>query len=435
MDIGDFFKTFAQFCNPDESSELYMLLVDANNAYSDMFVSAGVGPGTSDKATGMQITWVSKQEFLTYLGYYNPIIFPTAGPFPLLGAPNYSRFLADYYLVSTPTENVGPSVCGTSTKPSRLPASSSELIIDPTVTFWDENNTEIRFEIIQNVDFVLVEYGMDATDLLQDETFRLRLDKVAGRQEARRLLEFIEGEEEVLPTYLAHRRQAKKLRYRDSSQRTTRILQDHGEDHFYIYGGNVAVQYNGSNIVAYWDSNFFWIQSGDKVEPVYASDVGDSVKSIHVCYFDENSPITSAELSLGVTVDDAIAQLGCQNGFLSFSAAEDSDGTLSLYVYGENSNILSEVTVAAGGNVVPISQIEYSSVGGQEAYELLGGYSSIVVPWTPERNYSLLFDNYVASLEVFGSDFVLIQINATDYDSNITVPPFLYPHNIHGSGE
>ena len=418
MDIGDFFVRFFDLCVPDESSDLYLLMVNAYNAYLALFVEAGVGPGTTSRATGMHITWVSKQEFLNYPEFYGDAVFPATGSSPLMGAPNYSRFLELLYFTSTPTENVGPSICGASTESSRIPTNLSELLIDPSVTFLDVVNTEIRSEITRNVDFVFVGYGIDVTSWLEDEGLRRRLDESARRQKARRLE--VVGDDGK-PYSFAHGRKAMKGRYRDSSDRTRRLQDDTAfgmDDYFLIYGGALAVAYNGSNIVAYWDSTFFWVQSGEDLEPVYAIDDGGGLKSIPVCYFDQNHPVTSLQISLGVTVDDAIADLGCEYGFLSFSAAEDSDGKVTLYVY-RGSNTLSEVPVAAGRNVVPISYIEYS-VGDEYVDELLGGFSSLVVPWTPDSNFTFFIVNDAGNLEAFGSDYAFIDITAYDDDSNVT---------------
>ena len=427
MDIGDFFENLFQLCNPDESSELFMLMVNASNAYSEMFVSSGVGPGTTRKASGMHITWVSKQAFLDSPQFYEPAVFPSTSSSPLIGAPNYQRFLRWFYYSSTPTENFGPSVCGTSSKSSRSPTSPSELLIDPAIVFVDAINTEVRSEITRNVDLVSVEYGIDVTYLLQDTDVRRRLDESARRQQARRL----EGDKPPRSAF-AGRRDAMKWRYRENSDRTQGPQGDEvlgTEDYYLIYGGDVAVEYNGSNVVAYWDSTFYWIQSGDVLEPVYAFDNGEDLKSIPVCYFDQNNPVTSVQLSLGVTVDEAIQDLGCEFGFLSFSAAEDSDGKVTLYVY--RGNKLSEVSLATGRNIVPISYIEYS-VGDLYVDELLGGFNSVVVPWTLESNFTFFSLSDAANLEAFGSDVAFLQIFAYDEDSNVT-DAYIMPYTFGGN--
>jgi hypothetical protein len=431
MDIGDFLAQLFQLCEPIESSQLYTLMNNAYDAYNAMFVVAKLGPGTPS-GTGMYITWVSKQEYVNYQEIYQEIIFPATGSFPLKGAPNYSRLLALYYNTSTPADNVDTSVCGTTTGSSSSVESPSDLLINPNIFFVDATTTELRSEITQSVDYVLVQFGMDVTHFLQDAALRRHLHKSSHHAQARRL-DLGGGGTKRLPSF-ARRHQAIKGRYLDTNDRTRRLEQDGGnEDYFYIYGGNVDVGYDGSTIVASWDSTFFWIESGEDLEPVYANDYGGGLKSIPVCFFDQNHPVTSEQIPLGVTVDYAITNLGCQEGYLSFSAAEDSDGDINLYVY--KGNILSEVTVAAGRSIVPILYIDLV-VGGERLTELLGGLNSTVVPWTPESNIAVYAFSDSLNLDLFESDTAFLQIYAYDDDlkvSDVSTLAYSFSGNTEGS--
>jgi len=129
MDIGSFLDTFEAFCNPDPSSQLSLAVDEAQAAYKQMFVVAGVGPGTPT-GTGMHITFVTKMEYSTYPECYEDVF--GAVP-PINGAPNYQSFLRAYYESVTPPTGTGGSVCLVSLEADRSATSDSELLIDPAL--------------------------------------------------------------------------------------------------------------------------------------------------------------------------------------------------------------------------------------------------------------------------------------------------------------
>ena len=428
MDIGSFLLVFQSLCQPDPSGELAALLNDAIQSYTNTFVASETGPGTV-AATGMHVSWVSKQEYTTET-YYDGIVFAQDPPL-IQGAPQYLRMLANFYLAPTPESNAGDSVCGSSTSPSRSAASPSELLIDPSINFIDNVNTEIRSEITRSTDFVFVEYGIDVTNLLSDDGVRRRLQESARRERKLRESDHLEGHGTMKTGTLPSRRRATKWRYRDVSDRRRRTQQEEvfgTSDYVLLYGGDVAVEYEGSNIVSRWDSTFFWIESGESFEPVYAFDDGDGLKSIPVCYFGPSAPITTAQIEAGVAVADAVSTLGCEEGFLSFSTAEDSDGQIGLYVY--QGDILSQVERGTGKQIVPILYIEYS-VGEDFVDELLGGIGSLVIPWTQESQVAVYYTTDAQSLEAFGSDTAFMEIFAYDEDSGVS-DNRIFPYSIEG---
>lgn len=438
MDIGDFFVQLFQICDPDESSQLYLLIMNAYDAYNAMFVAAGLGPGTP-LGTGMHITWLSKQEYVNYQDIYQEILFPATGSFPLMGSPNYGRFLTLYYNTSTPVDNVGTSVCGISAGVSNVD-SPSDLLIDPGLYQVDGTTKELRSQITRSVDFVSVLYGIDVTHLLQDQSVRRRLNEASRRQQARQLEVGEGGTIRRLPSF-ARRHTAMSWRHRRTGETSSgrRLQQDAAsggtEDYFLIYGGDVPVAYNGPNVTASWDSTFIWIESGEDLEPVYASDGGGGLKSIPVCYFDQSHPVTSDQIANVATVDDAIAGLGCQQGFLSFSVAEDSDSIINLYVYKESTGALSEVILGAGRSIVPILYVLFA-VGDEFATELLGGFSSIVIPWTPETDVAVYIISDSENLEIFEADTAFLQIYAYDEDlqvEDVAFLPYSFDDNSDGT--
>ena len=428
MDVGSFLLVFQSLCQPDQSSELAALLNNAIQTYTNAFVTTETGPGTV-AATGMHVTWVSKQEFITYRADYEPIIFQTDTPI-IQGAPQYLRMLANFYIAPTPESNAGDSVCGSSTSPSRSAASSSELLIDPSINFIDDVNTEIRSEITRSTDFVLVEYGIDVTNLLSNDGVRRRLQESARRERKLRESEHLEEYGTMKTGTFTSRRRATKWRYRDVSDRRRRTQQEEvfgTSDYVLLYGGDVAVEYEGSNIVSRWDSTFFWIESGESFEPVYAFDDGDGLKSIPVCYFGPSAPITTDQI-VGVSVADAVSTLGCEEGFLSFSAADGSNGQIGLYVYQDGR--LSQVERGTGKQIVPILYIEYS-VGEDFVDELLGGIGSLVIPWTEESQVSVYYSTDAQNLDAFGSDTAFMEIFAYDEDSGVT-DNYIFPYSFEG---
>eukprot|EP00529_Nitzschia_sp_RCC80_P005030 CAMPEP_0113469172 /NCGR_PEP_ID=MMETSP0014_2-20120614/15756_1 /TAXON_ID=2857 /ORGANISM="Nitzschia sp." /LENGTH=913 /DNA_ID=CAMNT_0000361629 /DNA_START=92 /DNA_END=2830 /DNA_ORIENTATION=+ /assembly_acc=CAM_ASM_000159 len=429
MDIGSFMLVFRSLCQPNQSGELAALLNNAMQSYTNIFVTSETGPGTV-AATGMHVSWVSKQEFTTYTAYYDNIVFGSDPPI-IQGAPQYLRMLAQFYLAPTPESNAGDSVCGASTSPSRSATSPSELLIDPSINFLDDVNTEIRSEITRSTDFVFVEYGVDVTNWLSNDEVRRRLQESAHRARKLRESEHLEGNGTMKTGTFASRRRSTKWRYRDTSDRSRRTQQEEvfgTEDYFLLYGGDVAVEYDGPNIISRWDSTFFWIEAGESFEPVYAFDEGEGLKSIPVCYFGPAAPITTAQIEVGVTVADAVSALGCEEGFLSFSAAEDSDGQIGLYVYQDDR--LSQVERGTGKHIVPILYIEYS-VGEDFVDELLGGFGSLVIPWTQESEVSVYYSTDAQNLEALESNTAFMEIFAYDEDADVT-DNYIFPYSFEG---
>lgn len=104
------------------------------------------------------------------------------------------------------------------------------------------------------------------------------------------------------------------------------------EDYFIIYGGDVSVRYAGADIAATYDRSYHFLEYLESVEPLYVYDDGGGAKSIPVCYFPPSTPITADQIPIGITVDEATENLGCLEGYLTFSLAADSSTGISLYV-------------------------------------------------------------------------------------------------------
>ena len=254
MDIGNFFQTLLAMCNPDPSSQLFLLVNQAMNDYSAMFVEFQKGPNTPG-GTGMHISWPVKQEYIDYPDYYESTLFSTTDPF-LNNAPNYYSFLRAYYAATTPSEGDG-SVCQVSVEPSRKASNENELLIDPDIYFPDFN-VEFRSEITRNVDFVFVEYGYDLTHLLESRRALRRASSVfKAKAETRRRRRVNDQGEEVTSTEL--NRIGLKKRSQRVQRRHRRRTQEDNEDYFYIFGGDINAEYDGPRVTSTWDRNYYWI--------------------------------------------------------------------------------------------------------------------------------------------------------------------------------
>jgi hypothetical protein len=423
MDIGSFLSVFNSFCEPVASSQLRTLLDGVSAAYAAMFVERGVGKGTS-AGTGMHITWVSQEEYATYTEYYQPLLSGATTD----ELPNYLVFLSTFYTTPTPDAQTATSpVCQNSLDPSRLPTDETELLIDPDIyrsSSGSNNTTEIRSQITRNVDYVLVEYGIDVTHLLSEGTRRRLHQTVRDNESRRRRLR--ETNQEHPPPRGRSRRQRSLLKH-DPIHRSPRRGQEVEQgDLFLLYGGDVAVVHDGANVTATWDRIFYWLESGSIIEPAYVYDVGNGAKSIPVCYFSPSNPITKEDIPIGTEVDEAIVNNGCQEGFLTFSSSTGED--VGLYVYqggggggitsSDASTVLSQIPSFIGGQVVPIVHIDFS-VDGVQVNELLGGFETIIIEWGVFSDLVVYAVNETTTLAVFAANTVFMDVSAYDFDTSI----------------
>jgi hypothetical protein len=432
MDIGSFLAMFDSSCNPVASSQLRALLDAASSAYSAMFVERGVGPGTPE-GTGMHISWVSEEEYDMFTSIYQPKLFNQTTD----ELPNYLTFLATFYSTPTPAAQTSASpVCGNTLEPSRSAVNETELLIDPGFYTSGGTNATIRSQVTRSVDFVLVEYGIDATHLLSEDV-RRRLHQSLRANEARRKLRDAETGHDNQHRRRWHRSLSKNHdRTNDRYRHHQRRAQEAG-GLFLIFGGDVAFDYDGANVTATWDRVFYWLASGNNTEPAYVVDDGNGAKTIPVCYFGPQTPISPEDIPIGSVVDEVVKSKGCQEGFLTFSVT-NSEG-VSLYVYRQtggatddgNATTLAEMPASAGGQVVPIVFILYS-FNGEEYDELLGGFDQTIIPWGVGTDLTIYRSNDVTTQALYGSDAAFMNMFAYDFDANIT-DDFYFPYSVNGS--
>ena len=419
MDIGSFLAVFQSLCSIDPDSPLSGIFELALSSYNAMFVERQVGPGTP-AATGMHISWVTKNEYRTYSDYYDPIIF---GETPLiLNAPNYAAFLRVFYNTETPSVS-GGSVCGVPTAASRPQTDPSELFIDPELSF-PVNTTIITSGIVQSVDFVFVEYGMDVSHLLDEDERRLKLLDEVRRRKKRRLTTPQNASSSKMSAFP---RNANRRRRAADAKRHTRKAQEN-EDYLLIYGGDVAVEYAGAEITATWDRNFFFISFQDSLEAAYVYDDYDGLKSIPACYFAPYNPVTPEDIPLLTTSDDAKTTLGCLDAYLTFFTSPNSDGNVGLYVFRDGA--LSQLSPDAGGQVVPIVYVEFS-INGTVVDELLGGFTSTIIPWNNQDTVSIVSIGEDSILELLGSNAGFMQAFAYDDDLQLEDGRY-FPYTVGG---
>jgi hypothetical protein len=236
-------------------------------------------------------------------------------------------FLKVWYMTVTPPEG-DISVCTLGVAASEVLA-VGQILLNPSVSGLVDGGHKIVTKIVRQVDWVFVEYGIDITPLLEE---RRRLHHLQGKLVAHK---------SSLNRPKRHRRgEASPVRQKK------RRLQDN--DYLVLFGGDVAGDYNQSNFSAFGDHNFYWLEDASgNLDAIYGFDNGSGVKEIPVMYFPSSNPITPEGVPFGISEEDAVADLGGEFGFLSFSKESAQDG-----------NTYSKIPRSAGGQIVPVIYVE-----------------------------------------------------------------------------
>jgi hypothetical protein len=377
LDIGSFMSSFKTFCAPDADSDLTSLLEDADSAYTGMFVEQGVGQGTPP-ATGMHINWPTRRVYEALLEQdpaYPDELFDTTGFYATANAPNWLEFLESYYASNVPPVNQDGSVCTLRTSTLVEPENETDLLVNPIVTITSDG-VEVSTEITRSTDEVIVYYGTDMTPLLEQLERRLK----------RRMLESVGSKKSsaIHSESMNHYHPIEARAQRKSSRR----MQDLGEDYFIVFGGEIHGEYAESRYTAIWDRNFYFLSGDNVAESIYTYDIGGGLKDVPVFYFSNSNPVTSEDISLSTTMEDAIL-LGGQFGVLSFTPDTTSStvSTFDLYTYGDGATI-SETPRSAGGYIVPIVFTEIF-IGDVFIAELVGGFNSTIFAWNEESVFGM----------------------------------------------
>lgn len=253
-------------------------------------------------------------------------------------APEWLNFLKTFYAAGTPPSG-GTSVCPSSSTPDDAPEDSDALLINPTFSDFIDGTHQVDAEVARSVTEVTVEYGGDATPLLE-------------------ILGFVPEE----------------------------------GDSLYYYSGDLLGQYDGSKYSATWDRSF-WIMESETTgfqEAVYVYDMSEGSKEAEVLYFPPSVNITLDDvlaLSFISPIEEAI-DMGAQYGYIAFSENNANDigivTTIALYTDAGDGTSYSEVPLFAGGQVVPIVQCD-GVANGFDIFTLIGGFSPTIYDWDPNN--------------------------------------------------
>jgi hypothetical protein len=418
MDIGQFFEQFNSLCNIDPASSLKTLMANAQSAYDAMFVVRGVGPGTAN-ATGMAVLW-------PYLRLYqsNPLLYDEyLSNSSAVATPNWLDFLATYYVASSTTlvRNTTTSVCMNNIENQAQLEYEGQLLLAPDVEV-DAQAATFTSEVIFETDYVTVEYGINVTHLLSDRRLKEIINSQKQMESGRGLSIDLDSFDSV------------NMRHRYESRRTQST-----NDFYYIYGGNVQVDYSLIKVQATWDRKFYYLSSnfGETLTALYVVDKGNGQKSFPVCYFPPQYRVTPEGLE-GYSVQLAVLLLGCIRGEVAFSEESES---LTLYVT-NSFGTLSEMPNFAGGQIAPIA---YVGLYTNDVYvtEFVGSFPRTVLNWSPFTDMSLQWVYDDVNLDIFGPETTaLVYSIAYDFDEyafdNITETytgrdAYLYEYYVIGS--
>jgi hypothetical protein len=196
-------------------------------------------------------------------------------------------------------------------------------------------------------------------------------------------------------------------------------LQDEdGPDYFLLFGGGIHGEYDQSKFNAFWDRNFYLLEdAAGNLDNVYAFDSGGGTKEIPVLYFPASNPITSEGIPFGISEEGAVAYLGAEYGFLSFSIENAEDGiiTNAVTLYMFDGSTYSETPRLSGGQIVPVIYVE-GTIDGVEIRVLVGGFSAIVMDWTEANTIDIYIPSSDLYLEAFESDYLGVRLFAFDDD-------------------
>ena len=296
-------------------------------------------------------------------------------------APEWLNFLKTFYAAGTPPSG-GTSVCGSSSIPDEAPEDSDALLINPTFSDFIDGTHQVESEVARSVTKVKVEYGGDATPLLE----------------------------------------------------TLGFIPEEG-DSLYYYSGDLVGQYAGPKYSATWDRSF-WIMESETTgfqEAVYVYDMSEGSYEAEVLYFPPSINITLDDvlaLSFISPIEEAI-DMGAQYGYIAFSENNANDigivTTIALYTDAGDGTSYSEVPLIAGGQVVPIVQCDGVVNGSDQFFILAGGFAATIYDWDPNHPLAMKkidaldfgdfdFGNYISDEGYYGMDITAGDENEGRYN-------------------
>ena len=398
-DIGVFLEKFSILCNIDPTGAMWPLVANAKDTYNDMFVARGTGEGTSSTATGMHVTWPEKKTFLEDPSLYLSSIFDTHINDD---TPMWNAFLITYLNGTSPAEATTESpVCLSSMTSSVVPTYEGQLLLNPLFSIDPDTDAAVVYsEVPVETDLVYVEYGMNLThQITEDRRLQEKFSSAKTNDKG--------PGDKTWSDSGAHRRRGRR-RLSQHGRRT----QEEG-DYYFLYGGDVSVDYDGPSATAVWDRMYYYLDTPVGYENIYVWDYGEGLKSFPVCYFSSSNVRSSEDFVDIISVDEAVANLGCIEGEIYFSVATN-ETSLALFTYGEG-DAPSEMPSSAGGQITPIVYLD-AAIGDSLITEVVGGFNETIVDWGDSEDLSIVDVPDVWNMDVYGATYGTMDMYAYDFD-------------------
>lgn len=289
--------------------------------------------------------------------------------------PEFRKFLQWFLPSGTPSGDDN-SICGASGIPASPPVDPNAIIVSDSGNLDSDGFFNIDAEVTQKVSQVLVEYGLDLSTPLK-------------------------------PVLI-------EKGYEPSS-----------DEYLYLLGGDVAINYDNTELSASWDQNFYFlnITGSGTFEALYVFDQGDGSKKIPAMYFppekredvanlqfldflffdfeywvDNGARFSFLKVSgsplpvLTVFVIAWLAGLTSSPALLWQFSVDEAEGrinnNLALYT-ANNAGAFSEQPRSAGGLLIPLIYID-AYIQGRKLDTLPGGFNQTVIEWTENLDYNIL---------------------------------------------
>jgi len=403
LDIGDFLVRFQAMCDPSDNTVLKTTLEKAIQAYEDLLVKNRFGKGTS-AATGVTIGWPHRKNYLENKKNIDYFIFGDPEVYGINGAPNYSKFLKEYFTATTTEASGKQSACSVGAASNATSTGENDLLLNPSLTVVSDNEVLVQSELAISADLAIIEYGVnlrDWIDTYKRPTGQRRLPQKKISPNSRQLFKHPRARRRVQSQIIA-------------------------EEYFIVFGGDEMGTYEGSVYHASWNRRFYAILYNDnRFDTVYVHDDGEGGKSIPVVYFPPENPVhEQGTIEFGTTGEQGIEELGGRLGFLTFTlnstTNEPLDNLVLFTVSGTNSTdigSLYETPREASGSIAPIVSV-FGVLNGVEVEYLAGGLNGTVFPWDEDSNLTILSLTDVRYMNYFSAESVIINMKAYNFDVN-----------------
>jgi hypothetical protein len=390
MDIGSFLDQFTSICDPDITS-LASIVNMAKTTYDEQFVLRDNGNGTA-ASTGMHVTWPEKGVYRQDPAYFDATLFIENYNDD---APEWMSFIMTFLNATTPPQAGENSVCLASLLSALEPAFIGQLLFNPTMESTG-TGAYVTSEVPLTTDQVVVEYGLVLDHWLGERRLR---EKLASPKSSR-----------------AADASASQGYTRRSKRRLSQSLRkvQANDDFYYLYAGDVPVQYEGPVVTAAFDYLYYYLSYPGGTENVYVTDYGGGQKSFPVCYFSPDNERSPSDFEGIVEVETAEVNLGCIRGEVFFTMDWFST---HFMLYANQLGTFIEVPLDAGGQIAPIVNVDLSW-GGDYYSSIVGGLNETIVDWGHDNGLDLvIIDDPALNLDIYGPNTTgVVALIAYDFD-------------------